>query len=143
MGIFDWVKSKTGIWGPVLLDLYFQNAGWINAIVFAYGLLLLLSWQNLSRVSDSLVDQILSQAKEIRVKQVKGSKPKIVHLSDFPLSWDQAFASSRFPFIAKQTGFLIHRSSLENVHRLISNRDLIQRCSRRLDKMGIQLERSS
>jgi len=143
MGIFDWVKSKTGIWGPALLDFYFHNAGWINAIVVAYGLLLVLSWQNLSRVSDSLVDQILDQAKEIRSNNAKGNKSKVVHLSDFKLSWDQAFVSSKFPFIAKQTGFLIHRSSLENVRTLITDRDLIQRSSRKLDKMGIQLERSS
>jgi hypothetical protein len=143
MRIFDWVTSKTGVWGPAMLDFYFQNAGWINAIVVAYGILLLLSWQNLSRVSDSLVDQILDQAKEIGFNNAKGNNPKVVHLSDFKLSWDQAFASSKFPFIAKQTGFLIHRSSLENVRALIADRDLIQRSSRKLDKMGIQLERSS
>ena len=95
MGIFEWVKSKTGVWGPAILDFYFQNAGWINAIIVAYGILLLLSWQNLSRVSDSLVDQILDQAKEIRIGKAKGDKPKVVHLSDFQLSWDQAFASSK------------------------------------------------
>ena len=143
MGIFEWVKSKTGVWGPVILDLYFQNAGWINAIVVAYGILLLLSWLNLSRVCDSLVDQILDQAKVVRISKAKESKPKVVQLSDFQLSWDQAFASSKFPFIAKQTGFIIHRSSLDNVRTLIADRDLIQRSSRRLDKMGIQLERSS
>jgi hypothetical protein len=143
MGIFDWVKSKTGVWGPAMLDLYFQNAGWINAILVAYGFLLLLSWQNLSRVCDSLVDQILAQAKEIKVKKGQGSKPKIVPLSDFSLSWDQAFDASKFPFVAKQTGFLIRRSNLENVRTLITDRDLIQRSYRKLDKMGIQLERSS
>ena len=108
MGIFEWVKNKTGVWGPAILDFYFHNAGWINAIVVAYGILLLLSWQNLSRVCDTLVDQILDQAKEIRIGKTKGDKPKVVHLSDFQLSWDQAFASSKFPFIAKQTGFFIH-----------------------------------
>lgn len=142
MGIFDWVKSKTGVWGPALLDLYFQNSGWINAIVVAYGLLLLLSWQNLSRISDSLVDQILEQARGIDVTKGKGNKPKIVHLSDFKLSWEGAFVSSKFPFIAKQAGLVIRRSTLENVRALISDRDLILRCSRRLDKMGIHLERS-
>ena len=142
MGIFDWVKSKTGVWGPALLELYFQNAGWINAIIVTYGLLLLLSWQNLSRVSDSLVDQILEQAKAIKVTQGTGSKPKVVHLSDFQLSWEGAFSSSKFPFVAKQAGFMIRRSNLENVRALISDRDLIQRCSRRLDDLGLRLERS-
>jgi len=141
MGIFDWVKSQTGVWGPALLELYFQYASWINVILVAYGVLLLLSWQNLSRVCDTLVDQILDQAKEIEVNKAKRRKPIIIQLSDFSLSWDQAFASSKFPFVAKQTAFFIHRSSMENIQTLISDRDLIQRCSRRLDKLGIQLER--
>jgi hypothetical protein len=143
MGIFEWVKSKTGVWGPILLNIYFQYAGWINTIVVAYGFLLLLSWRNLSRICDYLVDQILEQAKEIKDRKGSRGEQKIVYLSDFSLSWDQAFASSNFPFIAKQTGILIRRSSLENVHTLIDERDLIQRSSRKLDKMGIRLERSS
>jgi hypothetical protein len=142
MGIFEWVKSKTGFWGPALLNLYFQYAGWINAIVVAYGLLLLLSWQNLSRVCDSLVDQILDQAREIKAGKGKNTNPKVVQLSDFQLSWERAFASSKFPFIARQTGFVIRRSNLENIRTLISDRDLIQRCSRQLDKLGFHLERS-
>jgi hypothetical protein len=141
MGIFDWVKGKTGVWGPALLDFYFHNAGWINAVVLAYGLLLLLSWQNLSRVCDSLVDQILVQAKEHNANKSKGNKLKVVHLSDFQLSWEGAFASSKFPFIAKQAGFVVRRSNPENVRALISERDLIQRCSRQLDKIGYRLER--
>jgi hypothetical protein len=143
MGIFEWVKSKTGVWGPVLLDIYFQYAGWINTIVVAYGFLLLLSWRNLSRMSDYLVDQILEQAKVMKDRKENGGEQKVVHLSDFSLSWEQAFASSNFPFIANQTGILIRRSSLENVRTLIEDRDLIQRSSRKLDKMGIRLERSS
>ena len=140
MGIFEWVKSQTGAWGPALLDLYFQNAGWINAVVVAYGLLLLLSWQNLSRVIDALADQILEQAREIKVNRKEGSKPVIVHLDDFQLSWERAFTFSKFPFVAKGSGFFIQRSSLENVRAMISERDLAQRCSRQLDQMGLRLE---
>jgi hypothetical protein len=142
MGIFDWVTSKTGVWGPALLDLYFQNAGWINTIVIAYGLLLLLSWQYLSRVCDALVDQILEQAMKINVTGKKGKQPKMVYLSDFQLSWERAFASSRFPFVAKQAGIVIRLSSLENIRALISDRDLVQRSYHQLAKMGIQMERN-
>lgn len=140
MGIFEWVKSKTGVWGPALLDFYFQNAGWINAIIVAYGLLLLLSWQNLSRVIDALVDQILEQAKEIKVNRKEDSKLIIVHLNDFQPSWERAFTFSKFPFVAKGSDLVIRRSNLENIRALISDRDLAQRCSRQLDKMGLRLE---
>jgi hypothetical protein len=142
MGIFDWVKSQTGVWGPALLDMYLHNASWINAVALIYGLLLLLSWQNLSRVSDALVEQILEQAGKMKGAKIKGKTPKTINLSDFNLSWENAFASSKFPFVARQSGLVIRRSNLENARALINDRDLIQRCARRLDEMGLRLERS-
>ncbi len=140
MGIFEWVKTKTGIWGPALLEYYLQNAWWINTIVVAYGFLLLLSWHNLSHMSDVLADQILEQAKDMKSENKKDGKPRLVYLSDFQLSWERAFVSSKFPFVAKGSGFIIRRSNPENIHAMISDRDLIQRSSRRLNEMGFRLE---
>lgn len=143
MGIFAWIKSQTGVWGPALLELYFQNAGWINTIVVMYGLLLVLSWLNLSRVHDALVEQILEQAKEMKGARPKRTEKQKLRLNDFELSWENAFATSKFPFIAKQTGLIVHRSTLENVHTLISEKDLILRTARRLEGMGFHLERTA
>jgi hypothetical protein len=140
MGIYEWVKSLTGIWGPALLQLYFRNAIWINTLVVAYGLLLLLSWQNLSRILDDLVAQVVEQARNSIDPSSKISTPKLVRLSDFQLSWERAFAASRFPFVARQTAFSLRRSTVDNVRELITNRDLIQRCSRQLKSVGLQLE---
>lgn len=141
MGIFDWVKSKTGIWGPVLLDYYFENAWWINAIIVVYGLVLLLSWHNLSRITDALVEQILLQTRNMKKKNEKDNKPFRIHLNDFQLSWEQAAASSKFPFIARGTGLIIRRATLGNIQSMISERDLIHHGSSRLKEMGFQLER--
>ncbi len=141
MGIFEWVKSQTGVWGPALLDIYFRNAGWVNTLLVAYGLLLLLSWQNLARIGDALAGQILEQAGRKIKASSKIKKPKSIRLSDFNLSWEEAISASRFPFVAKQTGILIHRVNSENIRALISERELIQRCARRLGEMGFRLER--
>jgi hypothetical protein len=143
MGIFEWVKSQTGIWGPALLGIYFRNAFWINTLVLAYGLLLLLSWQNLSRILDAMVEQVLEQANKKTGTNSKGGKQKTVRLSDLQLSWERACAASRFPFVARQSAFIVHRSSVESVRMLISERDLIQRCSRALKGHGLHLEVSN
>ncbi|MCK6582256.1 MAG: hypothetical protein L6Q49_04060 [Anaerolineales bacterium] len=141
MGIFEWVKSQTGVWGPALLDIYFRNAEWVNTLLVAYGLLLLLSWQNLARIGDALAGQILEQAGRKIKASSKTKKPKSIRLSDFDLSWEEAISVSRFPFVAKQTDILIHRASPENIRTLITERELIQRCARRLGEMGLRLER--
>jgi len=140
MGIYEWVKSQTGVWGPALLEIYFRNAGWVNTLLVAYGLLLLLSWQNLARIGDALAGQILEQAGRKIKAGSKTKKPKSVRLSDFDLSWEEAISASGFPFVAKQTGILIHRASSENIRTLITERELIQRCARRLGEMGLRLE---
>jgi hypothetical protein len=140
MGIFEWVKSQTRVWGPALLDAYIHNAGWINALLISYGLMLLLSWQNLSKICDSLIDQIVEQAGKKFGTSAKSKQPKTLLLNDFDISWEDAVAFSKFPFVAKQTGLLIHRSNLENIRTLITDRDLLGRSVRRLGAMGLQLE---
>lgn len=140
MGIFDWVKSQTGDWGPALMDAYIDNSFWINALVLLYGLLLLLAWQNLSRITDVLIEQMVEQAIARGKTGRTGAKDRVVHFHEFDLSWQQASASSKFPFIARQTGILIRRNTLNNLRALITERDLIQRSARRLNRIGVRLE---
>jgi hypothetical protein len=141
MGIYEWVKSQTGIWGPALLQLYFRNSILINTLVLVYGLLLLLSWLNLSRILDALVEQVVEQARNLLDRSSRNDTPKIVQLSDFQLSWDRAFAASRFPFIARQTAFSFRRSTVDNARELIKDRELIQRCSRHLENDGLEIKK--
>jgi len=137
MGIFEWVKDMTGIWGPALLDAYLRNSGWINAIFLLYGLVLLLSWQNLSRMHDGLVTRIVEQAKS---RQHAEKSKKVIRLGEFQLPWEEIALLSRFPFIARQTGLVIHRSTPENLRALISDRELVQRCTVRLRETGLKIE---
>ncbi|MBM3125458.1 MAG: hypothetical protein FJZ87_10370 [Chloroflexi bacterium] len=132
MGLFEWVKSKTGVWGPALLDFYFHNSLWINTIIVLYGLVLLLSWQNLGRMRDILINQILQQA---------GHTPRRLRLSEVHLAWEEALAASKFPFIATATGLTLRRTTLKNIQGLISERDLIHNSARQLKELGIQLDR--
>lgn len=140
MGIFDWVRSLTGAWGPALLEIYFDNAAWINTLVLVYGALLVLAWGNLSRILDDLVDQVVEQAGRMPSGSSGDGRSKPVTLDDFRLSWERAFAASRFPFIARQSGVWVRRSTLENARALISERDLYQRCARGLKRLGLRLE---
>ena len=130
--MYEWVKSKTGVWGPALLDFYFHNALWINTIIVLYGLVLLLSWQNLSRIRDVLIAQILKQA---------GRMPRRLSLSEIHLSWEYGLAASKFPFVATATGLTLRRTTLKNIQGLISERDLIHHSARQLKELGIQLDR--
>lgn len=141
MGIFEWVKRGTGAWGPFLMDLYFEHAGWINPIILAYGFLLLLSWQNLSRILDSLTAQVLDQARRMSDPQRKPADLKPVRLGDFDLSWEEALSASRFPLIARNAGFIPRRSTLANLRSMVADQDLIQRCARPLRQIGFSLER--
>jgi hypothetical protein len=139
MGIYKWVTSLTGSWGPGLLAAYEANALWINSVVLLYGLVLLLSWQNTERVVDSLVCQIVEQASKIHGGGEHSRRR--VRLSSFRLSWEKALSQSRFPLIARQADFLPRRSTLENTRRAISDDYLIRRSASRLRRLWLELEK--
>ena len=141
MSIYDWVLSLSGTWGPAMLAFYERNAGWINIIVVLYGLILLLSWQNMDRVISELTEQIMTQAAQIQSSRKKEAKSKKMSLAEFELSWDKALMKSRFPLIAKQTGIIPCKSSLENIRSLVTKDDLFKRTARKLAALGIDIEK--
>jgi hypothetical protein len=137
MGIFEWVKSQTGVWGPALLEMYYHNAAWINIMVVLYDLVLLLSWQNLDRVSDTLVQQIIEQAQG----KLSNRKAGAFKLGSFHLSWEQAFAASRFPLVARRTAFWPRKATLENIRMLLTEDELARRGASRFSAAGLHVER--
>lgn len=132
MGIYDWVTSLTGSWGPAILSAYQSNALWINGLAVLYGLVLLLSWQNADRMADVLVEQIVEQAR-------KGGRKRF-RLRGLHLSWEAALAHSRFPMLARQSELIPHRSTVENLRRAITDSQLVKRSARKLKSLGVELE---
>jgi len=137
MGIYAWVTSLTGNWGPALLSFYEANALWLNSAVLIYGLLLLLACQNHDRIVDALMRQVIEKAARQGPEQ---SLHRPLRLSKLNLSWDQALAQSRFPLIARRTDFLPRRSTRENLRSLISGEYFIKHSAARLKRLGLQLE---
>ena len=56
-------------------------------------------------------------------------------------AWDKALMKSRFPLIAKQTGIIPCKSSLENIRSLVTKDDLFKRTARKLAALGIDIEK--
>jgi len=139
MGIYDWVTSLTGSWGPALLSAYEANSLWINGAVILYGLVLLLTWQNTDRIADALVRQIVAQAHRAQGSR-HGAKRK-VRLSALHLSWDEALSEGRFPLIARQMDLVPRRLNMENLRRTISDDYLIKRSAPRLKRLDVEVER--
>jgi hypothetical protein len=138
MGIYEWVTSLTGSWGPPLLSVYQANALWINGCAILYGLVLVLSWQNMDRIADSLVRQIVAQVPSTSAGRRQA--PRRVRLRTLRLSWEEALSQGRFPFIARQSDFVPRRFTPENVRSLITAQYLIKRSASRLRRLGIELE---
>jgi hypothetical protein len=138
MGIYDWVTSLTGSWGPALLAAYESNALWINGLVLIYGVLLLLSWQNGDRILDALLRQVIQKGEAGR--RPPGPDLRRVRLSKLGVSWDLALAESRFPLVARRIDFWPRRCTPENVRSMISDSYLIKHSASRLKRLGLRLE---
>lgn len=102
--MYEWFKSLTGAWGPVLLDWYLANT-WINLVVIAYGVLIVLAWRNYDRIEGRLVAELVEKA------LAKEGKPKLPPTDS--VSWENAVAGLRYPFLARRGHFLLRRLSAQ------------------------------
>jgi hypothetical protein len=138
MGVYNWITSLTGAWGPALLAMYQANALWINGIVCVYGFVLVLSWQNTERIGDMLVSQILEQGS--RMAKNRQGASRLVRLRDFNLAWDEAVQQARFPWVAAPGQFVPRPRRLDNVRAIISAKYLRRKSAGRLAKLGLEIK---
>ena len=125
------LQGLLGEWGRAVLYFYLANSLWINLIVVAYGVLIVLSWVNLKNIRNSLVwslvDQLKSQVEVISGKLAKKEKASLV------VPWESAVGKSRFPLVAFQSALVPHRLSIKRVQAMLPMEDLVNDALRILE----------
>jgi hypothetical protein len=118
----SFVEVLLGDFGRQILYFYEANALFIDLIVLAYGFILFFSWSNLVKIHRYLVVEI---AKQIVLKNDldKDSSQKKV-LKKVRIPWKDAVEKSRFPLVAKMSGLIPRRKSVELLKKLLIEEDL-------------------
>lgn len=123
-----WLKSLAGLWGEPLLNLYIANSRWINALVLAYGVFLLISWWNLRRIRDYLREAIATQVADC----------DDLDAGSVEIPWEQAIQISRFPWIAAEWGLLPRRTSVTALQELMPVEGLLSSLTSRPAGDGVE-----
>lgn len=99
------VRSMLGPAGSRLLDFYLQNSLWINGLIFAYIILLIIS----RRVYRQTLVFLCAWAEEKIASRSKLDRNQVATaLRRMNLPWEEAQKTSIFPLIARPSGLVVY-----------------------------------
>lgn len=122
--IRSFVEMMLGDFGRQLLYFYEANSCAINSVIFAYGLFLLLAWNNLVRVYRYLIIEV---AKTVHLDEDLNRKSTTKKVRDtVEIPWDKAVQVSPFPFIARIGALFPKRMTAANLQDYFEEKDIVQ-----------------
>ena len=117
------VEAVLGPYGVQILKLYEANSLWVNSLVVAYGLAIVLSWANLKHIRARLLAALIDQLESLPRLDPAAQPAKLLRRVSIP--WAEAVRQARFPFVAQQSALWPRRASPESVQALLPPEDLV------------------
>lgn len=99
------VRGILGTTGSHLLDFYIQNNLWINALLFAYAILVLIARRNYGTVAQFILADFI-QKHGTRLAKKSPNEIRALLLK-WKIPWENGMQAGRFPFIASPQGILL------------------------------------
>lgn len=130
------IEMLLGEWGRQLLYFYEANACIINSIVFTYGVLMFISWNNLVRTYRFLIVEVAKQVHTSEDLNRKSTNKKVRDSVVVP--WEEAVKLSPFPFISRMSGLLPKRMTVENLQGFFDEKDLAEQAINALKGVPIK-----
>ncbi len=118
------VEGMLGEFGRQVLYFYEAHALVLNLIVIAYGLIMLLSWQNLAYIYRYMVVRVARQVPLHPGLNHKSPVKKIA--TAIPLPWQDALSASRFPLVASQVALVPVPKSAQALQKIFNQDELYQ-----------------
>ncbi len=112
------IRSTLGHFGSAILDFYIANSFWINGLILAYAILVVISRFNYNRTSKAILENIKENySSQIEKKNVSS----LVHLlKKANLPWEETIKGSKIPFLSPPGSIRIYRSSVKNLQKFLS-----------------------
>ncbi len=121
--IRSFIEAILGVYGRQILYFYEANAIIFNSIIFAYGLFMLLAWNNMVRVYRYLIVEV---AKIVHLDDSLGRKSTNKRVRDtIQIPWEQAVSKTPFPFIGRIGALLPKRITVETLQMYFAEKDIV------------------
>jgi hypothetical protein len=103
------VRGTLGTTGTHLLDFYIQHSLWINALLFAYVILVVIARRHYGQVAQSILDEFLTKHGD---KLARKSPNEIrALLLKWKIPWENGRQAGWFPFISSPQGIVLRFKS--------------------------------
>ena len=110
------VRRFLGTAGSGLLDFYIQYSLWINALLFAYVVLVMVARRNYGLVAQHILADFLQKHGD----KLSKKSPKEIRalLLKWKIPWENGRQASRFPFISFPQGLLLRFKSNRTLEKI-------------------------
>jgi len=118
------VRRFLGTAGTGLLDFYVQNSLWINALLFAYAVLVIFARRNYSQVAQYILAGFIQQHGD----KLSKKSPKEIRnlLSKWKIPWENGMQAGWFPFVSSPQGLLLRVRSVSTFKKIFTMDRLVE-----------------
>ena len=112
------IRGTLGTAGTHLLDFYIQNSLWINALLFAYTILVVIARRNYGLVAQYILAEFFQKHGD---KLAKKSPNEIrALLLKWKIPWENGMQAGWFPFISSPQSILLRLKSDRMFQKILS-----------------------
>ena len=118
------VRRFLGTAGTGLLDFYVQNSLWINALLFAYAVLVIFARRYYSQVARYILAGFIQQHGD----KLSKKSPKEIRtlLSKWKIPWENGMQAGWFPFVSSPQGLLLRVRSVSTFKKIFTMDRLVE-----------------
>jgi hypothetical protein len=118
------IRGILGTAGSRLLDFYLQHSIWINILLFAYAMLVVLARRNYFHVAQLILAGFIQSHGD---KLGKKSRNEIRNLLlKWEIPWEDGMRDGRFPFISSPYGLLLRLKSVKTFQKIFTVDGLVE-----------------
>jgi hypothetical protein len=107
------IRGSLGEFGSALLDLYLENAFWINGIVFIYAVILLIAKQGYRKIASAIKLAMMEKYGEDIEKKDANWYKKVLEKND--LDWENIASQTWIPVISTKGALGFRIKSVEHL----------------------------
>ena len=111
------IRGTLGTVGTHLLDFYIQNSLWINALLFAYAILVVIARRNYGPVAEYILAEFFQKHGD---KLARKSPNEIrTLLLKWKIPWENGMQAGWFPFISSPQSILLRIKSDRTFQKIL------------------------
>jgi hypothetical protein len=130
------IRSMLGTFFSKILDLYIANSLWINGIILAYALLVVISRFNYARTSKAILDNLKEKYSTQIEKKNASSLIHVLNKAEIP--WAESIKKSKIPLLTPPGSIRIYWKTVNNMQKFLPIEKIVELLKAKDEEVGEQ-----